>query len=63
MSWGGPASAVIPPETERALQEACGPGEIYVVGSPEASKRFLTQYPHLRGPQVPPPQPPTPTTK
>lgn len=59
MSWGGPASAEIEPETKRALQEACGPGEIYVVGSPEASERFLTQYPHLRGPQIPPTPPTT----
>ena len=58
MSWGGPASAVIDEETKQALQEACGPGEIYVVGSPEARERFLTQYPHLREPSVPPPPPP-----
>lgn len=57
MNWGGPASARIDEETEGALQEACGPGEIYVVGSPEASERFLTQYPHLREPQSPPPPP------
>lgn len=58
MNWGGPASATIEKETERALQDACGPVEIYVVGSPQASERFLTQYPHLREPQVPPPPPP-----
>ena len=58
MNWGGPASAVIDKDAERALQDACGPGEIYVVGSPESSERFLTQYPHLRGPQAPPPPPP-----
>lgn len=59
MSWGGPASAHIDEETERALQQACGPGEVYVVGSPEASERFLTQYPHLRQLQVPSPPPST----
>lgn len=59
MSWGGPASAEIDTETKRALQEACGPAEIYIVGSPEASERFLTQYPHMRGPQAPPPPAPT----
>ena len=58
MSWGGPASAEIDAEAKRALQEACGPAEIYIVGSPEASERFLTQYPHLRGPQAPPPPAP-----
>lgn len=59
MNWGGPATAEIGPEAKRALQEACGPGEIYVVGSPEASERFLTQYPHLREPPAaPPPAPP-----
>lgn len=57
MNWGGPATARIDTETERALREACGAGEIYVVGSPEASERFLTQYPHLRDPQPPPPPP------
>ena len=57
MNWGGPASAVIDKEMELALQQACGPGEIYVVGSPEASARFLAQYPHLQEPQVPPPPP------
>jgi hypothetical protein len=60
MNWGGPASATIDKETERALRDACGPGEIYVVGSPEASERFMTQYPHLRQRQVPPPPPPPP---
>lgn len=57
MNWGGPASAEIDKQTERALQDACGPGEVYVVGSPEAKERFLTQFPHLRQPQVPPPPP------
>lgn len=57
MNWGGPASAIIGKEAERALHEACGPGEIYVVGSPESSERFLTQYPHLRDPTPPPPPP------
>lgn len=60
MNWGGPATAEIDKAKERALQEACGPGEIYVVGSPEASERFLTQYPHLRQPAAPPPPPPLP---
>lgn len=57
MSWGGPASADIDKAAERALHEVCGPGEIYVVGSPESSERFLTQYPHLRQPAAPPPPP------
>ena len=58
MNWGGPASADIDPATRRALHDACGPGELYVVGSPEATERFLTQYPHLRNPKPPPPPPP-----
>ena len=57
MNWAGPASAVIDEEKKRALQQACGPAEVHVVGSPEASERFLTQYPHLRTPQAPPPPP------
>lgn len=57
MNWGGPASAEIDKLTEDALQQACGPGKIYVVGSPEASERFLTQYPHLRSAGAP--RPPT----
>ena len=55
MNWGGPASAPIDKATERILHAECGPGEIYIVGSPESSERFMTQYPHLRGPQNPPP--------
>lgn len=58
LSWGGPASADIDKEVEQALQEACGPREIYIVGSPEARERFLTQYPHLREPAVSPPSSP-----
>lgn len=57
MSWSGPASADIDKEVKQALQDACGPGEIYIVGSPEARERFLTQYPHLRDPSVSPPPP------
>ena len=57
LNWGGPPSAYIPPELEREIQEKCGPGEIFVVGTPESQERFLTQYPHLRNP-VPPPPPP-----
>lgn len=57
MKWGGPATAKIDEKAKRALQEACGGGEIYVVGSPEASERFLTRFPHIRHPQVPPPPP------
>lgn len=57
MNWGGPATAVIDEGTKQALHEACGPAEIYVVGSPEASARFLAQYPHLRELQAPPPPP------
>ncbi len=60
MNWGGPASARIDEGARRALHEACGQGEIYIVGSPESSERFLTQYPHLRNPQPPPPPPPPP---
>ena len=58
MNWGGPPSAVIDPKAEQALHEACGPGDITVVGSPEARERFVTQYPHMREPRVPPPPPP-----
>lgn len=54
MSWGGPASADMERDTKQALQEACGAREIYVVGSPEARGRFMTRYPHLREPAVPP---------
>ncbi|MBV7255610.1 hypothetical protein KCG44_02290 [Pacificimonas sp. WHA3] len=57
MNWGGPATAQIDPAAKRALLDACGPGEIYVAGSPEASERFLMQYPHLREDQVPPAAP------
>ncbi|MEE4209490.1 MAG: hypothetical protein V2I43_09515, partial [Parvularcula sp.] len=49
MNWGGPASADIDKGEGEALREACGPHEIYIVGSPESSERFLSQYPHLRG--------------
>lgn len=58
MNWGGPASAQIDQATERALQERCGAAEILVVGSPQASERFLEQHPHLREPVTPPPPPP-----
>jgi hypothetical protein len=57
MNWGGPATAIIPEAAKRALHSACGPGEIYVVGSPQSGERFLAQYPHLRergDPPVPP---------
>lgn len=58
MSWGGPASADIDEKTRSALIDACGHHEVYIVGSPESSERFMTQYPHLRGPQrAPPPAP------
>lgn len=57
MVWSGPPSAVIDLPTKRALQAACGNHEIVVVGSPESRERFLTQYPHLRNPQAPPPPP------
>ncbi|WP_128892384.1 hypothetical protein [Erythrobacter sp. HKB08] len=56
MNWGGPATAVIPPQAEKALRAACGDAPIYVVGSPESSARFNTQYP----PSIPPPPPPAP---
>ncbi len=60
MSWGGPASADIDAKARSALLDACGDHEIYIVGSPESSERFMTQYPHLRGPQLaPPPAPKT----
>lgn len=58
MAWGGPATAVIGAEAERALRDACGPGEILVVGSPESRERFHSRHPHLRDPQPPPPPPP-----
>lgn len=46
--WGGPAGADIDKERKLALQKACGPAEIYVVGAPQSKERFLTQLPHLR---------------
>jgi len=58
MNWGGPASAEIAKEAEHALREACGSNEIFIVGSPEARERFLTQHPHLRESLLPPPPPP-----
>lgn len=57
MVWGGPAGARMDDGTVRALQEACGPGEVFVVGSPESRERFMTQHPHLRQPHNPPPPP------
>lgn len=53
LSWAGPASADIDAQTKRALLDACGPAEILIVGSPQSSERFMTQYPHLRRPQTP----------
>lgn len=58
MSWGGPASADIDRKARSALIDACGNHEIYVVGTPESSERFMTEYPHLRGPQLAPPPAP-----
>ncbi len=57
LSWGGPATADIDDGTRQALHRACGTGEIHVVGSPQSSERFMTQYPHLRTPSPPPPPP------
>ena len=57
LSWGGPPSAYISSEAERKLRAACGEAPILVVGSPESSERFLTNFPHLRNPVVPPPPP------
>ena len=51
---GRPSSGDIDTETEQALRGAWGSGEIYIVGSPQARERFLTQYPHLQEPRVPP---------
>jgi hypothetical protein len=48
VTWGGPASAQIDKVTERALKQACGAGEIYIIGSPQASERFWTQHSNLR---------------
>lgn len=56
MNWGGPATAVIPPDAEQNLRAACGNAPIYVVGSPQSSVRFNTQYP----PSIPPPPPSAP---
>ena len=58
MAWGGPASADIDEAKKQALLKACGDHPIYIVGSPEAKERFLTQAPHLRDPVPPPPPPP-----
>jgi hypothetical protein len=55
MNWGGPASADVDKQAESALRQACGSGEVYVVGTPESKERFVTQYPHLRNPGNPPP--------
>ncbi len=57
MSWAGPAGAEIDPGAGRALREACGSRQILIVGSPESTERFLTQYPHVRGPDTPLPPP------
>ncbi len=57
MSWAGPASAEIDPVAEQALRRECGSGEILIVGSPESTERFHTQYPHLRDPASPPAPP------
>lgn len=58
LSWGGPASAVMDENAKNALQKACGSAEITIVGSPQSTERFLTQYPHLKdaGNPQPPPQ-------
>ena len=55
LNWGGPPSAYIAPETEKALREACGDAPILVVGSPESRERFATRYPHVRDMSPPPP--------
>ena len=59
MNWSGPAGAEIGKEVEEAFQNASGRREIYVVDSPEASERFLSWFPHLRGPPQTPPHPPS----
>ncbi|MFN3815288.1 hypothetical protein [Brevundimonas sp.] len=48
MSWAGPASAKIDDDARRALQEACGPGDVLVVGSPESSERFQMRVADVR---------------
>lgn len=58
MSWGGPPSADIGVDAERALHDACGSADIVVVGHPQSRERFETQYPHTRELRVPPPPPP-----
>ena len=55
MNWGGPPSAYIAPEAERALRQACGDAPVLVVGSPESRERFAAKYPHLRDPAPSPP--------
>lgn len=48
LHWAAPATADTSKEDRRALRDACGTGEIYVVGSPEANERFLAQHPLAR---------------
>lgn len=43
--WSGPASAAIDSQTTAALQQACGPADILIVGSPESAARFQARYP------------------
>jgi hypothetical protein len=61
MNWGGPASADVGEQTRKALLEACGGHEIYIVGAPESDARFLNRFPHLRNGHAPPPPPPSRT--
>lgn len=57
LSWGGPASALIDEKSKNALRTACGPADVYIVGTPQSTERFLAQYPHLKQPGNPRPPP------
>lgn len=48
MNWAGPASAKIDDDARLALHDACGPGDVIVVGSPESSERFQMRVAELR---------------
>lgn len=48
MSWAGPATAKIDDAARQALHDACGPGEVLVVGSPESNQRFQMRVADLR---------------
>lgn len=48
MNCAGPAGAKIDDDARQALHDACGPGEVLVVGSPEANDRYEMRVADLR---------------